>query len=140
MMLTSSGISQIVRVLHKAFTKVWKLKFSNIGALAILTYELARHHSDFATGVVDQVLEDIRAGLEVGLPVPSPGLQLAVTDHNVALPDQHLQVQPASDRDDQVPRRAALLPPSQLTRHLRRPLVAHHLWPLSVPIVRLETI
>ncbi|KAL7411066.1 armadillo-type protein [Mrakia frigida] len=57
----------IVRILHKAFTKVWKLKFSNIGALAILVFEIARHHSDFATGVVDQVLEDIRAGLETNI-------------------------------------------------------------------------
>ena len=54
-----------MRVLHKSFTKVWKLKFSNIGALAILVFEIARHHSEFATAVVDQVLEDIRAGLEV---------------------------------------------------------------------------
>ena len=46
--------------------------------------------------------------------------------------DEHLQVQPASDCDDQVPRRAALLPPSQLTRHLRRPLVAHHVRTLLV--------
>ena len=56
-----------MRILHKSFTKVWKLKFSNIGALAILVFEIARHHSEFATGVVDQVLEDIRAGLETNI-------------------------------------------------------------------------
>lgn len=56
---------QVYELLHKAFTRVWKLKFSNIGALALVLYDLSRYHSEFAVGVVDQVLENIRSGLEV---------------------------------------------------------------------------
>ena len=52
------------RMLHKVFTKPWKLKFGNIALLAMLTYDLQRYHSAFTIGVVDQVLEDIRRGLE----------------------------------------------------------------------------
>ncbi|KAK7005600.1 nonsense-mediated mRNA decay factor [Favolaschia claudopus] len=54
----------IRRVLHKIFTKPWKIKFSNISLLAMLTYDLQRYHPEFAVGVVDQVLEDARRGLE----------------------------------------------------------------------------
>ncbi|KAG1770430.1 ARM repeat-containing protein [Suillus occidentalis] len=50
--------------LHKVFTKPWKIKYSNINLLAMLTYDLQRYHPAFAISVVDQVLEDIRRGLE----------------------------------------------------------------------------
>ncbi|KAF8893957.1 transcription factor [Infundibulicybe gibba] len=50
--------------LHKVFTKPWKIKFSNISLLAMLTYDLQRYRPAFAIGVVDQVLEDVRRGLE----------------------------------------------------------------------------
>lgn len=53
------------RSLHKVFSKPWKLKYSNIGLLAMLTYDLQRHHSAFAIAIVDQVVEDIRRGLEL---------------------------------------------------------------------------
>ncbi|KAG6375457.1 ARM repeat-containing protein [Boletus reticuloceps] len=54
----------VQRSLHKVFTKPWKIKYSNISLLAMLTYDLQRYHPAFAISVVDQVLEDIRRGLE----------------------------------------------------------------------------
>lgn len=51
-------------VLHKVFTKPWKIRFSSIALLAMLTYDLQRYRPAFAISVVDQVLEDIRRGLE----------------------------------------------------------------------------
>lgn len=55
----------ILRKLHNAFTKVWKIKFSNVYLLAILLHDLARHHSEFCISIVDSVLENIQAGMEV---------------------------------------------------------------------------
>ncbi|KII92060.1 hypothetical protein PLICRDRAFT_50491 [Plicaturopsis crispa FD-325 SS-3] len=52
------------RVLHKIFTKPWKLKYGNISLLAMLNYDLQRYHPSFIIAVADQVLEDIRRGLE----------------------------------------------------------------------------
>lgn len=54
----------VQRSLHKVFTKPWKIKYSNINLLAMLTYDLQRYHPAFSISVVDQVLEDIRRGLE----------------------------------------------------------------------------
>jgi regulator of nonsense transcripts 2 len=54
----------VQRTLHKVFTKPWKIKYSNVNLLAMLTYDLQRYHPAFAISVVDQVLEDIRRGLE----------------------------------------------------------------------------
>lgn len=61
---------QVRRWLHTVFTKPWKIKFSNIALLSMLTYDLQRYHPDFAIAVIDQVLEDIRRGLEVYLDFP----------------------------------------------------------------------
>lgn len=52
------------RMLHKVFTKPWKIRYSNISLLAMLTYDLQRYRPAFAIAVVDQVLEDMRRGLE----------------------------------------------------------------------------
>ncbi|KAG7440017.1 ARM repeat-containing protein [Guyanagaster necrorhizus] len=52
------------RILFKVFTKPWKIKYGNISLLAMLTYDLQRYHPDFPISVVDQILEDIRRGLE----------------------------------------------------------------------------
>jgi regulator of nonsense transcripts 2 len=52
------------RVLHKVFTKPYKLHYGNIALLAMLTYDLQRYHPEFAIAVADQVMEDIRRGLE----------------------------------------------------------------------------
>ncbi|KAN0107367.1 Armadillo-type fold [Russula decolorans] len=51
-------------VLHKVFTKPYKLRYGNIALLAMLTYDLQRYHPEFSIAVVDQVMEDIRRGLE----------------------------------------------------------------------------
>lgn len=50
--------------LHKVFTKPWKITYGNISLLAMLTYDLQRYRPTFAISVVDQVLEDIRRGME----------------------------------------------------------------------------
>ena len=57
----------VLRTLHKAFTKPWKLKYGHISLLAMLTYDLQRYHPAFSVGVVDQVLEDVRRGLETNI-------------------------------------------------------------------------
>lgn len=54
----------VTRTLLKVFTKPWKVKYGNIALLAMLTYDLQRYYPAFTIGVVDQVLEDIRRGLE----------------------------------------------------------------------------
>ncbi|THH26707.1 hypothetical protein EUX98_g7481 [Antrodiella citrinella] len=50
--------------LQKYFTKPWKVKYGSIPLLAMLTYDLQRYYPAFTIGIVDQVLEDIRRGLE----------------------------------------------------------------------------
>ncbi|GAA5823590.1 hypothetical protein JCM3770_003517 [Rhodotorula araucariae] len=55
----------IVRKLHNAFTKVWKIKYSNVHLFAVLLYDLGRYHPDFSIRVIDDVLENIRTGMEV---------------------------------------------------------------------------
>jgi regulator of nonsense transcripts 2 len=54
----------IRKTLHKVFTKPWKITYGNISLLAMLTYDLQRYRPTFAISVVDQVLEDVRRGLE----------------------------------------------------------------------------
>jgi len=55
---------EVKLVLHKIFTKPWKIKYSSISLLAMLTYDLQRYRPAFSIFVVDQTLEDIRRGLE----------------------------------------------------------------------------
>jgi regulator of nonsense transcripts 2 len=55
------------RTLHKVFTKPWKIKYGNLSLPAMLTYDLQRYHPAFTIAVVDQVLEDVRRGLEQNL-------------------------------------------------------------------------
>jgi regulator of nonsense transcripts 2 len=54
----------VVYTLHKVFSKPWKIKFGNVNLLAMLVYDLQRYHPDFSIAIVDQVLEDVRRGLE----------------------------------------------------------------------------
>lgn len=56
--------ASVQSALHKVFTKPWKVNYGNIGLVAMLANDLHRHHPDFVIAVVDQVLEDIRRGLE----------------------------------------------------------------------------
>jgi len=58
---------EVQSTLHKVFTKPWKIKYSNISLLAMLTYDLQRYRPAFAIAVVDQILEDVRRGLEQNL-------------------------------------------------------------------------
>ncbi|KAG2652513.1 hypothetical protein PVAP13_1NG357700 [Panicum virgatum] len=51
--------------LLKCFLKVHKGKYSQVHLIALLTASLSRHHDDFAVAVVDEVLEEIRFGLEL---------------------------------------------------------------------------
>ena len=75
---TVSGVLKKLRMLHwedpdifallqKLFTKVWKLKFSNIYYLAQIAASLMRYHLDFVIALVDGVFEYIRTGLELNL-------------------------------------------------------------------------
>ncbi|CDR87348.1 related to NMD2-Nonsense-mediated mRNA decay protein 2 [Sporisorium scitamineum] len=50
--------------LKDAFTRAWRIRYSNIHLLAILVYEVERFHPSFAVEVIDQVLENIRIGME----------------------------------------------------------------------------
>ncbi len=43
--------------LKDAFTRAWRIRYSSIHLLAILTYELDRFHPVFAVEVIDQVLD-----------------------------------------------------------------------------------
>ncbi|EJU04317.1 ARM repeat-containing protein [Dacryopinax primogenitus] len=58
---------QVVHWILKVFTKVWKLRYASISLLAMLACDLKQYHPDFCIALVDQVLEDIRRGLEVNI-------------------------------------------------------------------------
>ncbi|CAL9127450.1 unnamed protein product [Musa textilis] len=49
----------------KCFLKVHKGKYSQVHLIALLTAGLARYHDEFAVALVDEVLEEIRLGLEL---------------------------------------------------------------------------
>ncbi|XP_052203853.1 regulator of nonsense transcripts UPF2 isoform X2 [Diospyros lotus] len=51
--------------LLKCFMKVHKGKYGQIHLIASLTAGLSRYHDEFAVSVVDEVLEEVRLGLEV---------------------------------------------------------------------------
>ncbi|KAK6537369.1 hypothetical protein TWF694_011561 [Orbilia ellipsospora] len=55
---------EIVHMLVKVCTKIWKVRYSNVFLIAILVFGLFRYHQDFGIRVVDGVLENIRTGLE----------------------------------------------------------------------------
>jgi hypothetical protein len=46
------------------FTKPWKVSYGSITLVAMLAYDLQRYHSKFCVDIVDQVLENIRLGME----------------------------------------------------------------------------
>ncbi|XP_044967217.1 regulator of nonsense transcripts UPF2-like isoform X2 [Hordeum vulgare subsp. vulgare] len=51
--------------LVKCFLKVHKGKYSQVHLIALLTAGLSHYHDDFHVAVVDEVLEEIRVGLEL---------------------------------------------------------------------------
>ncbi|KAF9908195.1 hypothetical protein EC991_010121 [Linnemannia zychae] len=55
---------EIYNLVVRLFSKVWKIKFSNIHLMAILVNGLSRYHSDFSIAIVDSIAEGIRVGLE----------------------------------------------------------------------------
>ncbi|XP_022990211.1 regulator of nonsense transcripts UPF2-like [Cucurbita maxima] len=57
--------SECEQYLLKCFMKVQKGKYGQIHLLASLTSGLSRYHDEFSVAVVDEVLEEIRLGLEV---------------------------------------------------------------------------
>ncbi|GKV52114.1 hypothetical protein SLEP1_g58709 [Rubroshorea leprosula] len=75
--LDKSSIEHVLRQLRKlpwnecepyvlkCFMKVHKGKYGQIHLIASLTSGLSRHHEEFAIAVVDEVLEEIRVGLEL---------------------------------------------------------------------------
>ncbi|KAJ1657487.1 mRNA decay protein [Dispira simplex] len=54
----------VASAVFNCFTKVWKVKYHQVEWLAKLLKKLATHHPEFSTAVVDEVLENIRQGLE----------------------------------------------------------------------------
>ncbi|GLT88919.1 hypothetical protein SLE2022_069260 [Rubroshorea leprosula] len=75
--LDKSSIEHVLRQLRKlpwnecepyilkCFMKVHKGKYAQIHLIASLTAGLSRYHDEFAVAVVDEVLEEIRVGLEL---------------------------------------------------------------------------
>ncbi|XP_011046308.1 PREDICTED: regulator of nonsense transcripts UPF2-like [Populus euphratica] len=57
--------SECEAYLLKCFMKVHKGKYGQIHLIASLTAGLSRYHDEFAVAVVDEVLEEIRLGLEL---------------------------------------------------------------------------
>ncbi|KAF9210202.1 hypothetical protein BGZ49_000023 [Haplosporangium sp. Z 27] len=55
---------EIYNLVLRLFSKVWKIKFSNIHLMAIIVNGLSRYHQDFSIAVVDSVVETIKVGLE----------------------------------------------------------------------------
>ena len=76
--LNRSGVHKILKLLRrldwndeatlstlkKVFSKIWKVRFSNIPLMAYLLAELTQWHPIFGTFVVDNTLEQLRLGLE----------------------------------------------------------------------------
>ncbi|KAF2732159.1 nonsense-mediated mRNA decay factor [Polyplosphaeria fusca] len=56
---------EIVKLLHKIFTKPGKIKYSNIHLLAVILGTLYKYHQDFGISVIDDLLESITFGLEL---------------------------------------------------------------------------
>ncbi|KAF9364733.1 hypothetical protein BGX34_000627 [Mortierella sp. NVP85] len=55
---------EVYDLVLRLFSKVWKIKFSNIHLMAILVNGLNRYHPDFSIAVVDSVVETIKIGME----------------------------------------------------------------------------
>jgi regulator of nonsense transcripts 2 len=82
-------ILQVYGNILRAFTEIWELKYGNISLVAMLVYDLQKYHLEFSLAVVDQVLEDVRAGMEVGALKASVSRLKANQTH---LEGQHLQI------------------------------------------------
>lgn len=58
---------ELVDFMEILFTRAWDVRFTNINCLASVLSGLTPFHRDFAIAVVDNVIEDIRVGMELGL-------------------------------------------------------------------------
>jgi regulator of nonsense transcripts 2 len=56
---------EVVRLLHKIFSKPGRIKYSNIHLLAVILGTVRPFHQDFAISVIDDLLESIVFGLEL---------------------------------------------------------------------------
>ncbi|KAK9315002.1 armadillo-type protein [Lipomyces starkeyi] len=56
-----------VRVIDKAFTKIWKVKYGNIHLMTLIASCLMKYHQEFIVRLVDSTLEHIRVGLELNM-------------------------------------------------------------------------
>lgn len=54
----------VPQLLLKLFTRVWKVKYHHIHLFADLLSGLAAYHEDFVISVIDNVLEQVRYGME----------------------------------------------------------------------------
>ncbi|KAF8565334.1 hypothetical protein P879_01308 [Paragonimus westermani] len=59
---------ELLKFTETIFTQAWDIRFTNINRLASVLSGLAVLHRNFATAVVDNVIEDIRVGMELNLP------------------------------------------------------------------------
>ncbi|CAH8512809.1 unnamed protein product [Schistosoma margrebowiei] len=59
---------ELVEFTCTLFTRAWDVRYTNINCLASVLSGLATYHPDFAMAVVDNVIEDIRVGMELNLP------------------------------------------------------------------------
>lgn len=58
---------EVLSSLGKVFTRVWRIRFSNIHLLALLLADLQTHHADFVISIVDAICENMRSGMEANL-------------------------------------------------------------------------
>ncbi|EGG03325.1 uncharacterized protein MELLADRAFT_90304 [Melampsora larici-populina 98AG31] len=58
---------EVPKILKSILTKVWKIKYGNIYLFAIVVHDLSKYHSDFTVSIIDQVLENVRFGMELNL-------------------------------------------------------------------------
>ncbi|KAF9897701.1 hypothetical protein BX616_005125, partial [Lobosporangium transversale] len=64
LLMIDNAYYQIYDLVVRLFSKVWKIKFSNIHFVAIIVNGLSRYHPDFSIAVVDSVVEAIKVGME----------------------------------------------------------------------------
>lgn len=112
---------QIYDYVLRSFTEIWEIKFGNIPYAAALVYDLQRYHPEFAIAVVDQILEDIRIGMEVGHFQSRRRCSTLTT-----FAGKHLQIQPAKNIVRQVSRGTVHVSRRERVGHLRRSLVPHY--------------
>ncbi|VDK20958.1 unnamed protein product [Taenia asiatica] len=56
--------ASLVSFMEGLFTSSWQVRFQYIGCLASVLSGLSLYHKDFAVAVVDNVIEDVRVGME----------------------------------------------------------------------------